>query len=227
MKVNYKPMFIFVPICLTFLLLILTSEILFMVLNNSPELNYLLLSKAKYYAQVGKTNESLKYLNWLAKINIYYNHKEQKAGLIPISYNPSINKALENTKFVDRYLNILKDIDISAITKSPDSRASEIFYELGLAANSSGLSEVTINLLQAAIYIEPQLSFYHVELANYYLMLGNKTLANKTINYCFEYKDPYKHCKDYLDGDLLRSKTNNVGFMKETINNYYLSKIER
>jgi tetratricopeptide (TPR) repeat protein len=195
-----------------------------MALNNSPELNYFFLSEAKHCVQEGKPDKSLKYLGWLAKININYNYKKQKTGLIPKNYSFNIDTALENPNFVEKYRNILQDTNVSTITSSPDNRVSEIFYELGLAAHSSGLPETAIKLLQTAVYVVPELSYYHVELANYYLMLGDRTQVNKTINYCLEYNDPYKHCKDYLDGDLLESKTNSVGFMQEAINSYYLSK---
>ena len=196
-----------------------------MVSNNSPELNYLLLSKVKHSAQINELDKSFKYLNWLTKININYNHKKQKSGLIPKDYSFNIDTALVSTNFIEEYRNILQNIDISTITNSPDNRISEIFYELGLAGYSSGLSEVALRLLQTSIFIEPELSFYHVELANYYLTQGDKTQAEKTINYCLLYKDPYNHCKDYLENSLLKGATDRVGFMREAVNSYYLSRI--
>jgi len=237
-KDNYNPILInepkknislvFITIyLLVFLLLVLSSEIVFMISSNSPELNYLLLSKVKHYAQINELDESFKYLNWVTKININYNHKKQKSGLIPKDYGFNIDKALENTNFTDEFRNILQNIDVSVITNSPDNRVSEIFYGLGLVGYSSGLSEVALKLLQTSIFIEPELSFYHVELANYYLTLGDKTLAGKTINYCLLYKDPYNHCKDYLENSLLNGEIHNVGFMREAVNNYYLSRVER
>lgn len=219
---------VFIPICLLLLLLLVfSSEILFMVSNNSPELNYLLLSKVKRYVQTNELDKSLKYLNWLTKININYNRKKQKSGLIPKDYGFNIDMALESTNFIEEYRNLLQNIDISGITNSPDNRISEIFYELGLAGYSNGLSEVALKLLQTSIFIEPELSFYHVELANYYLTLGDKTRAEEIINYCLKYKEPYNHCGDYLENSLLKGETHNVGFMREAVNNYYLSRVER
>lgn len=225
---NKNKSLVFVSICLlVLLLLVFSSEIVFMASNNSPELNYLLLSKVKHYAQTNELDKSLKYLNWLTKININYNHKKQKGGLIPKDYNFNIDKALESTNFIEEYRNLLQNIDVSIITNSPDNRISEIFYELGLAGFSNGLPEVAPRLLQTSIFIEPELSFYHVELANYYLTFGDKNNAEKTINYCLLYKDTYNHCKDYLENSLLKGKIYDVGFMREAVNNYYLSRVER
>lgn len=218
----------FVSLCLfVLLLLVLSSEIVYMVSNNSPELNYLLLSKTKRYAQINELDKSFRYLNWLTKLNINYNHKKQKSGLIPKDYVFNIDAALENINFVQEYQNILQKVDVSVVANSPDNRISEIFYELGLTGYSNGLPEVALRLLQTSIFIEPELSFYHVELANYYLNLGNKIRAEETLNYCLKYKDPYAHCKDYLENSLLKGDVKNIGFLKETIGNYYLSLIEK
>lgn len=218
---------VFVSICLfIFLLLVLSSEIVFMASNNSPELNYLFLSKVKRYAQTNELDKSLKYLNWLTKINVNYNRKKQKSGLIPKDYRFDIGMALNDTNFVEEYRNILQNIDVSAIANSPDNRISEIFYKLGLAGYSKGLSEIALKLFQTSVFVQPELSYYHIELANYYLTLGDKIRAEEAVDYCLKYKDPFTHCKDYWENSLLKDEVNDVGFLKETINGYYLSPIE-
>ena len=68
-----------------------------------------------------------------------------------------------------------------------------------------------------AIYLNPELSYYHVEFANYYLKKGKTDLSNKAIEFCknFEYARPF--CQEYDP-----NKIEDIGFLHSLVETYLL-----
>lgn len=208
---------------LVFLFIILLSETVFMITNSSPELNYFFLQKAKHYAQTSEFEKSFKYLNWIIKLDINYNSKKRKSGLFPKNYQFNLSIPQTNPNFLNGYENIISKIDPGEIVNSKDNMVSKIFYELGIIASENNLSDLTQSLLQTAIYIQPELSFYHVELANYFLSMGDGDKASEVISNCLQLKDPHDHCKDYQENSLDNNITEKVGFLQQTVESFYKS----
>lgn len=196
--------FLFILIALT---LLFSSEVIYMVANKSPELNYFLLERAKHYAVSGNFNQSFKYLAWAGRLTA--------VNLEPPPADSGFQKG---------YLNYLANINPQTIIRSPDHRTSEVFYNLGIIAYKNNLNSLTRSLFQVAVNIQPELSFYHVELANYYLSVGNKGSANEVILNCLKLKDPRTHCQEYQEKTISEEKPEQMGFLNETIEKYYNDK---
>lgn len=94
-------------------------------------------------------------------------------------------------------------------------------YFFGLSAYEHGLVDLTPHLFNLAIKIDPDFSFWRVELANYYLVVGNSIAAEKAIADCVELQYPRNHCEDFMGRYHNTNIIYNVGFLKLEIMDYY------
>lgn len=209
---------IFTAVITVFLL----SELLYMIRNNSPQLNYLLLNRARYYAEISDSKKSFKYLDLIVRLNSSHNSSIYKKNQIALNYKLDLNSLLNtNSQFLEKYRIFLIDQKSNDIPGNKDMKISKIFYETGLFAYSNGQQNLTPVFFRAAISIEPELSFYHVELANYFLLQNDIQSAKEAINFCLRFKYPQRHCQDYLNSSLRNETLEDVGFLREALGKYY------
>lgn len=94
-------------------------------------------------------------------------------------------------------------------------------YFFGVSAYNNKLISLTPPLFELAIKMDPDFSYWRVELANFYIAQDKIDKAEKTIADCTKLQYPKKHCEDYMT---TYKETNNVyeiGFLNEDIKNYY------
>ena len=94
---------------------------------------------------------------------------------------------------------------------------SVLLYYFALSAYQDGLPNMLPELLNISIKLDPDFSFWRVELANYYLVIGDRSLAQRTLEDCFKFEAPRKHCEDYMHNSLLTNQPQNVGFLKDSV----------
>ena len=104
---------------------------------------------------------------------------------------------------------------------SKDYKLAQISYTLGLRAYKNSLPGLTPLFFQAAIYINPELSHFHVELANFYFKKGDEERAKKALDYCQEFTFPGPHCQQYIDNNLRYKVPENVGFLEKAVERHY------
>ena len=99
-----------------------------------------------------------------------------------------------------------------------------VLYDLSVEAFRSGSDTLTPKLLSLAIARDPDFSFWRVELANYYLRIGEQSSGEAVLNECIKLPAPRKHCLDFKNSDLSSLNHPPVGFLEDDINNFYLLK---
>jgi len=102
-----------------------------------------------------------------------------------------------------------------------DYKLAQASYTLGLLAYKYNQPEVVIPLFRTAIYIDPELSHFHVELANFYFKKGDEEQTKKALDYCQKFSFPRIHCQQYIDNNLRHKVPENVGFLEEAVERHY------
>lgn len=102
-----------------------------------------------------------------------------------------------------------------------DYKLAQISYTLGLRAYERSLPGLTLLFFQTAIYINPELSHFHIELANFYFKKGDEEQTKKALDYCQEFTFPGPHCQQYIDNNLRYKVPENVGFLEEAVERHY------
>ena len=96
-----------------------------------------------------------------------------------------------------------------------------LIYRFALSAYEDNLEGLTPQLLDLCIQMDPDFSFWRVELANYYLLSGDPSQAKTVLDVCMEHSAPRAHCNDYLNSNLMTNKPLDVGFLKDTVVSTY------
>ena len=93
----------------------------------------------------------------------------------------------------------LKGSILKARVKNSELILSNIYYNLGLITYSHGYKEPSFKLFRTSIYLNPELGFLFIELANSYFYNGYFEEGVQTLNYCQEFEFPRQYCKEYLE----------------------------
>jgi len=102
-----------------------------------------------------------------------------------------------------------------------DYKLAQVSYTLGLLAYKYNQPDIVIPLFRTAIYIDPELSHFHIELANFYFKKGDEEQAKKALDYCQEFTFPGPHCQQYIDNNLRYEVPEKVGFLEEAVERHY------
>lgn len=94
-------------------------------------------------------------------------------------------------------------------------------YFFGVSAYEYNLKDLTPKLIELAIKMDPDFSFWRVELANYYLSQGKSDTAEKTIVDCVKLQHPRNHCEDFMNTYIQTRQTYDVGFLTPGVMDYY------
>ena len=98
-----------------------------------------------------------------------------------------------------------------------ERRLTLVYYQLGLNAFNQGDTSSAISVWQKATYLDPDLSYTYVELANLYQKTGDGEMARQTLERCIKFNYPRNHCSDFLNTNIVNGIYNDPGFMKEQI----------
>lgn len=188
------------------LLLFLTSEVIYNLFTDPSETYRFLLNRSVKFAQNNNFRKSYESLFILGKF--------KRVDLSPFPTDGD---------FVVKYLAYMSNLDTQSVLSFRDNKISMIFYTLGIYAYQQGDQSLTSKLFNLSSNIEPQLSFYRIEMANLDLLSGNKEGAYKVIDACLSIKDSYAFCKEYRDNHLNENVVERVGFLKESISIFYQS----
>lgn len=99
-----------------------------------------------------------------------------------------------------------------------------VYYDLALMSYTNNQTSLTPIFLERSINLDPDFSFWRVELANYYLSIGQIDASKKVLEDCITKEFPRKHCQDYIDINIKYDEPNSVGYLNELVNKFYESR---
>jgi len=197
-----------------FILLILVSEGIYNVKNKPGVRIPVYLALSRFLAKANNVEASLTYFEKAYDIRL-----EQLS--YDSSQKPGKEKRLpvlpENQKLIYKYKSILENPEINKLINTYNAWG-KVLYNLGLSAYKNGEPGLVIPFWQKAIAITPEWSYFHIELANFYLTTENIQRAKETLSYCLEFKYPKEHCQLFLNDNLEKGIFEEVGFLEDTIN---------
>lgn len=194
--------------------LMLTSEAIFQLRNNPSVQIPAYLRLTRMLATAGRVEVSLKFFGKAYDIRLKQLNYGENDKLIPENQLPD---PPQNDKLISDYKNILKSMDVKKLTTTYDTWG-KILYNLGLSAYRNGETDLVIPFWQKALAIAPEWSYFHVELANYYLNLGQTDKAGKQLEYCLEFHHPKSFCQHFVTNNLEKEVPEEIGFLESKIN---------
>lgn len=129
-------------------------------------------------------------------------------------------KLPENNKFKeDVYLNLKS---LPAEYDLPTT-----IYYFAISAYNDGLDYLTPQLLEISVKMDPDFSNWRVELANYYLVVGNVDQARVVLQDCIKLEAPARHCREFMNNQFVTNQPEGVGFLKDSTIQYCKSQLYR
>lgn len=98
-----------------------------------------------------------------------------------------------------------------------------LFYDLGVLAYNNGHSDLTPQFFEISVGFNPNLSYWQVELANYYLSEKQNDAAKAVLDKCMGLVAPTPHCEDYLNNNFVPVNPLKIGFLADIVANYFNS----
>lgn len=206
---------------LFFIFLVIISELFYISNNDSRYLREYYLVKTKSFSEKNDVSNSLNYLFKAASLRI--NEQEKRYSEIFSKKNFITDKdIILNSKYDNSvYLEYLKSIDIQNIFGDKDIDFLRIFYNLALIANDNSYIDDILPFLQISMYMEPELSHIHIEIANYFLLTNRVNEARGQLKTCATLKSPAYHCLYYQEEQFNNNEIYGVGFLKNEIDEQY------
>lgn len=208
-------------IILFFLILAVFSEIIYTTNNDPKFLRRVLLEKAVSKAKNDEAYWSLRYLFLSTSLRIN-NQSKKYPGVVNVNDFKSNKETLLKFDYDKTpYIDYLKSLDTDSVFNSSDVDFLRIYYDLTLIAYKNDYSNDILPLLKTAMYLEPQLSHVHIEIANYYLLTNQPENAKKQLEWCMTLPSPRYHCLLYSQNQEVLKETESVGFLKDGIDQQY------
>lgn len=193
------------------------SEVVYTYKNDSPFLRNLYLYKAKSESAKNNTDNALKYLFMATKLRINYQAPKYSKLFTKKDFNDNSDIVLKSNYKKDVYIDYLKNLNSDLIVNMTDSDFLILYYNLALIAQDNNYTNDVLPLLKIAMYMQPELSHIHIEIANYYLLNGQLDKAIDQIDECISLVSPRYHCSLYKDNQLKNIVKYPIGFLKDSI----------
>ena len=210
-------------IFLSTLVFLVISESLY-ILNNKPaSLFSYYLNDVRASTTDNDLPKAMNYIQTGSKILIWANCRKYQC---PTKISVSDLNLLKRYPILDEpFLNQLKGIDLENNSVHPDYKLGKIYYSWGLKAYKEGITEIAPILWQKAIYLNPELPTLHLELINFYLVLGDEETARKFLDFCLNIPGfSEKGCQKYFERHFSTKLPQEVGFWEKEIEEHYLNR---
>ena len=186
-----------------------------------PEVAMLFFAnRASSYSRYEDSNKTVNSLIAAAQSSIFYNHFRISNGL-PLYYYPKVLfNDINISKLVAEQINNL-EVNNQGLS---DNKLAKIYYNFALIFNDGGDKVASEKFFKLAIYTDPQLSSYHVELANFYLLNNQIDYSIQTLKFCENFEYSKIHCEQYRINNFDQNISENVGFLRNEINKHYSEK---
>jgi hypothetical protein len=215
---NIKKIILAILIVSGIILLFTVSEIIY-IYNNQPEkIANVFLMFAKKTANLGKADLTISLLNKYTNLTInqnrsYYHYLSPDTALDCNLKNLDSKTSSEIKDYVINFMPVTGD-NKSVI------RISNLYYRIGLIAYTSQFHATANCFFKNAIYLNPELSYLFIELANSYFNDNNYNKGINVLEYCDGFYYPKKHCAFYLENNVKDTAYDKVGTYKEFISKF-------
>lgn len=199
-----------VLVILSIILLLAASELIFQI-NNNPGVRYRYnFFLAKIFIKSSQPGHALKYVGKIvdAQINGELMSVEEVLQKPNISLNSSLKKD---------YSRYLKSVYDEILFEKDPNKWGKIFYTLGLLAYENDQPEIFESYLLSAIKFAPEWSYFHIELANYYLTKSNYSEAENLLQECISLESPKIHCQQFITENFDQNLAEEVGFLESKV----------
>ena len=220
-NLNKRNILVSFLVIMAFIFLAVLSELIYITNNDPKFLRKVILEKSITEAKNNSQDKALKYLFISAGLRINNQVRSYPKILSKDEYN-LISKAILSTEYdKSPYIDYIKSIDLKTVFETKDIDFLRIFYNLALIADQNNYYNDVLPFLKSAMYLEPQLSHAHIEVANYYLLTNRLHDAQKVIEQCKTLTSPSYHCSQYDQTQVSDIPVSNVGFLKDGIDQQY------
>ena len=212
---------IYVPICYCHLLKIpftnqnKTIDIYQQLTILDPNNLFFPLELVRLYSQEDNLDLALVHLQKAGEIGINYQRFQYPE--FDFNYSPHIISFPHDSQISNIYLSRLSSIKPQEIAQFSSLELAILFYELGLLAHQYQETNLVAPFWKSAVYLAPEWSHFHVELANYYLAQGEKNKAQTSLEKCMTFWYPKDHCKTFLEENVENGRPEQIGFLKNNL----------
>lgn len=123
----------------------------------------------------------------------------------------------DNTQLIELFLRFLSSTKVESLTQPHSANLAKVFYELGLISYLSFEPSLSENLWLTAVYLAPEWSYFHIELANLYLLTENIDAAKAQLESCLRFYHPKDYCRQYLVENLEANVPQEAGFLENEV----------
>jgi hypothetical protein len=205
-----------VVVVAVFTVLILVSEIIFMLKNRHKQNINNYIHRMYVASKEGNVELSIYFL--CKASNFRYDELEKKFPNITFNNSTKCNISIEESDELTNQINsYLTTIDYNKLQENYYSELSKTYFKLGVISFNQLKINIAEMFLKQAVTLDPEWSYYHIELANFYLLQGYDKKATETINFCLNFQIPSEHCKKFMSQNIERDKPKNVGFLENEI----------
>ncbi len=203
-----------------FIIILISSELLYMFTKAPKRLSFIYLYLTKKSIVLDNPKQSFLILNkaanfQIAENNIFYHNNQIRTDLFCGVEN--LDDYTKNLVF-----QYLKDNIVVRFDNGTANRLSNIYYHLGLITQKESYISNSVCFLQLATFLNPELSFLHIELANLYLLENDVPNATKVLSDCLMYQWSHNHCQEYLDYNIRSNDLINFGYFGKTLDEYQI-----
>lgn len=199
------------------------SEIAFFTVNKPYNNIYMLFELAKLGAKMKNADVALFLLSTATNIAI----KESSnvyPDIVPENYSTKFTLP-DNKELKDGICNYIINSDPLVLTKEKKYKLPKILYDLALLSTKNGNKNIFPSFLESAFYIDPQLSYWAIEYANYYYSEGQKDKALEILDRCAKLKFPKQRCEETTELFISNIQPYQLGFLTDLINDSYTFKL--
>lgn len=145
-----------------------------------------------------------------------------KAGKISARKNKTVFEEINAPQDLkDETIALILSLPPESFERSGGWDLGRFYYEVSIISYSKGYKELSPKFLGNAVSYNPLLSFWYIELSNYYLIQDSQDSARKIIEDCSLFEAPNNDCKKFLISNIEESKPEAFGFLRNVVKNYF------
>lgn len=199
--------------------LLIVSDIVYVLNNDSSRIpGYYTayhLNRTQVLAQESNIQQALNHLD--KAVGSKLKEVDKKYPNLTLETSMIIPALPDNPDLIKAYLGFLREIDYDYLKESYVSKWAKIYYVLGLTAHKHNELDLVVPLWQVAANLAPEWSYFHVELANFYLTQGEMDKAHSQIEHCMQFHFPQAHCRQFMEENVQTNLPEAVGSWEKQI----------
>ncbi len=169
--------------------------------------------------------ENLEYMDYVTEIRlseIDENYRKNGEDIKWRRLQKEIN--LEDDTVSSEIQELLKTVDLEQIDDG--QWLVYLYYQVGLLGAKRNNSNLVEYGWGRALRLAPEWSYFYTELANYYLVNGEKAKAFEVLEYCGENSHAKVACEEYFEDQFESLRPLQIGHWRQSVEDNYLDNME-